>query len=84
MVVYENVSVWIDKEKSFLKDAGDLHQFTYDTDNVEHVTNLQKLANYLKSTVYLIREFVAVDANYQDQHPKKSDKNWYLLEVKPE
>jgi len=83
MTSYENASIYIDRD-GFIKNLdGKLAQFTIDTDNVEHIEDLQYMADNEKKTIYLIREFVAVDADYQDQHPKKSAKDWYLLEVKP-
>lgn len=84
MTIYENASIWIEKEGFIKNDQGKLAQFIIDTDIVEHMEDLQDMANNSKKNVYVIREFVAVDADYQDQHPKKSAKDWYLLEIKPE
>jgi len=83
MTIYENASIYIDKD-GFIKNIdGKLAQFIIDTDKPEHIEDLQFMADNEKKTVYLIREFIAVDADYQDHHPKKCAKDWYLLEVKP-
>lgn len=84
MTVYENVSLYIERE-GFVKDSkGKLGQYTYDLDDPKQIAALQFMANNNKKSVYVVREFVAVDADYQDQHPKKSAKDWYILEIKPE
>lgn len=84
MTIYENASIWVEKS-GFMKDGdGKLSQFTVDTENIECMNSLKNLATLGGNTIYVVREFIAVDADYQDQHPKKSDKNWFLLEVKPQ
>lgn len=83
MVIYENASIYIEK-KGFAKDPyGKMGQYEFDTDNEKHMKNLQDLANLYQTPVYLIREFVAIDADYQDHHPKKSSRDWHLLKIEP-
>ena len=84
MTVYENASVYIDKDGFIKNTHGKLAQFTIDTDNQQHIDDLQLIADREQKTVYLVREFIAVDADYQDHHPRKCAKDWYLLEVKPQ
>lgn len=83
MTVYENVSVYIEKDGFIKNIEGKLAQFTIDTDNPEHIEDLQFMANNENKPVYLIREFIAVDADYQDHHPRKCAKDWFIIEVKP-
>lgn len=89
MTVYENVSIWIDKQGFIKTPDGKLGQYTYNIDHLnpkdKDMKGLQFVADNNKATIYLIREFIAVDADYREEHPRKVDpKDWYLLEIKPQ
>jgi hypothetical protein len=83
MTIYENSSIYIENDGFIKTLSGKLAQFTIDTDNKDNIEDLQNIANNNNKPVYLIREFVAVDSNYQDHHPKKSAKDWYILKINP-
>jgi len=84
MTVYENASIWIDKEGFIRSPDGKIGQYTYDTEKEKDLKGLQFIADNNKKTIYLIREFIAVDADYRDEHPRKVDpKDWFVLEIKP-
>lgn len=76
MTKYENAALWSRKSGFFEKG-------TYDTDDTVFTTRLQEIANGTGEPVYLIREFIVVDAEYQDQAPSKCAKDWFVLELKP-
>ena len=75
MVIYENAALWSKKRGFF--DKG-----TYEVTD-ELTDKLHVIANELKDSVYLIREFIVVDAEYQDQAPSKCAKDWYVLKIDP-
>ena len=84
MPVYENSSIWFDKGGFVKTPDGKIGQYVYDTDNPKHVESLQFMADNNKQPLYLIREFIAVDADYRDEHPKKVDpKDWFVLKLDP-
>jgi len=95
MVVYENTSIWIDGKPSFFIRNVDnsLTKFRFDyneenpmqsTLNDVPVTKAMSIAEFRDATVCIIREFIAVDADYRNEHPKKVDpKDWYLLKIEP-
>jgi len=75
MVVYENAALWSKKEGFFEKGS-------YDTDNEVDQNRIQGIANATGNSVYLIREFIVVDAEYQEQPPSKCAKDWFVKEYK--
>lgn len=75
--IYRNAGLYSKRNGIFEK--GD-----YDLSDVETMTRIHELAVKYGEPVYVLREFIVVDAEYQDQPPNRCAKDWYVLEVKPE
>ena len=76
MTVYENAALWSRKEGFF-------EEGNYDLENEIDQNRIQGIANATGETIYLIREFVVVDAKYNDHAPSKVLKDWFVKEYKP-
>ena len=76
--VYRNAAIWSDKQRKFIE-KGD-----YDLEDGSVLQHLQDLANAEQKPVYVVREFIVVDSEYQDQPPSKSARDWYVWKVDPE
>lgn len=76
MTVYENAALWSRKKGFFEKG-------TYNDEDMDLIVRMDGLAHAYGEPVYMIREFVVVDAEYNDHAPSKVLKDWYVLESKP-
>ena len=88
MTVYENAAYFMKKEGK-MKTAGFWHtdegvvREDFDTEDIDGMRNLQNIANAKNASVYVIREFIANDALYQEKRPDQLDKDWFVFEIKP-
>lgn len=77
--VYQNVGLYSTQKRKFM-----LRMPEFDFNNAEHIATAKKIANDLKGSIYVVREFVVEDSLYQEEAPQKIAKDWYVLEVKPD
>ena len=76
--LYRNAALYT-KKGGFIDGRIDIDLF-----NEETIQWLQKMANAKKQDVYVIREFIANDAEYQEKRPEQLASDWYVMKVEPE
>jgi hypothetical protein len=77
--LYRNAALYMKKGGFIKSDRIDIDPFDGET-----LQWLQKIANSKNQDVYVIREFIANDAEYQEKRPEQLASDWYVMKVEPE
>lgn len=68
----------------YTKKKGIVKRVDIEIDHPAVLEAMQTMANEYKESVYIVREFIANDSEYQEKPPHKIASDWFVLEVKPD